>query len=116
MKILVCGGRSYSDRAYVYETLDKFHKTFKVTFLIQGGATGADLLAKDWADERDLPCQTYKADWNKYGRAAGPRRNARMIKENTDLGAVIAFPGNTGTEDMIDKAKKAGIQVFYVFD
>ena len=52
-------------------------------------------------------------EWAKFGKRAGPMRNARMLAEfNPEL--VIAFPGGRGTADMIARAKKARVSVHIV--
>lgn len=106
MRLLVCGGRHYHDEARVYATLDRL----KPKTIIEGGATGADLLAQAWAIDNEVDCETYFAEWKKHGRAAGAIRNARMLSEGKpDL--VVAFPGGKGTADMVRRAQVAGIKV-----
>ncbi|SRR6266849_768377 len=108
MRVLVCGGRDFSDFDAANEALT--YHAFEADFIIHGGARGADSLAQDWADNAGLACLVYPADWKMHGRAAGPLRNQRMIDEGKpDL--VIAFPGSRGTADMIRRAKAAGIPV-----
>ncbi len=52
----------------------------------------------------------FHAEWMKYGKAAGPIRNARMLAEGKpDL--VVAFPGGRGTADMLRRVREAGIEV-----
>jgi hypothetical protein len=48
MKLLVCGGRDYDDAAFLFRTLDDLHREHRFTDMMQGGARGADALAKDW--------------------------------------------------------------------
>jgi hypothetical protein len=50
-----------------------------------------------------------KADWRKYGAAAGPIRNQRMLEGPPDI--VVAFAGGKGTADMVQRARAAGIAV-----
>lgn len=112
MRVLVCGGRDFHDKPRVYCSLAEIngaHET-AISTLIEGGATGADELAKAWAFYASVPVETYRANWKADGRAAGPIRNQRMIDEGKpDL--VVAFPGGRGTADMIRRAKAAGIPV-----
>jgi len=108
-KVLVCGGRTYSNRARVYETLDALVDKHGPIFIIQGGATGADTLAADWADVRGMPCAEVKAPWRFYGKSAGPRRNAWMLLLKPDI--VVAMPGEVGTSDMRAKAMASGIEL-----
>jgi hypothetical protein len=77
--------------------------------IIEGGARGADTMARKWAANWGCDCITEKADWDKYGRKAGPIRNREMMKHKPDL--VVAFPGGAGTADMIEVAEAAGVTV-----
>lgn len=109
MKILVCGGRDYDNAAFVFSILDHLHAGEPVTELMQGGAPGADALARDWAKARGIKRWVCHADWKAHGRAAGPKRNARMLEWKPDL--VVAFPGGRGTQNMIAQARAAGVEV-----
>jgi predicted Rossmann-fold nucleotide-binding protein len=110
MRVLVCGGRDYSDQARVNAVLDKLHAEAGIDFIIQGGARGADRHAATWALLNRIAGQVFEADWENQGSFAGPARNKRMLEEGKpDL--VIAFPGGRGTADMVRKARKAGVQV-----
>lgn len=102
---------------------------FGVFQVIHGGAAGADSLADTWLESaKGFPkAQVYKAQWkdverpgavikiNKmtnepYDAAAGPHRNQKMVDQGKpDL--VVAFLGGSGTADMVDRARKAGIEV-----
>ncbi len=109
-KILVCGGREYCDWRNVDRTLKFFTSNLDNPVIIQGGAKGADFLAKAWAIYNEIDWQEYPANWTKHGKAAGPIRNQQMLDEGKpDL--VIAFPGDTGTADMVKRAKEAGVRV-----
>lgn len=109
MKVLVCGGRDFHDRARLYRVLDKVHERYPITLVIQGGALGADTLAGGWAWKEAIPCLVVPAKWARHGKAAGAMRNQDMLAWEPDM--VIAFPGGVGTDDMIRRAKKAGIRV-----
>lgn len=116
-KVLVCGGRDYRDRTRVNQILDAAVQRLGLTAIVQGGATGADLLAQEWAISHRLQCETFHADWRGHGDAAGPIRNKRMLDEaKPDL--VIAFPTpgaeNRGTTNMIGLAKAAGLTVHVI--
>ena len=110
MRVLVCGGRNFRSPAQVAAELDRLHAEHKFTHLIQGGATGADQFAKEWAMRHpEIERYVCKADWEKHGKAAGPIRNARMLEWKPDL--VVAFAGGRGTADMVSRARAAGIPV-----
>ena len=110
-KILVCGGRFYQDRYGLYETLDVVCEGRPV-FIIQGGATGADMLARDWAIMKGYPCAEVLPNWEFYNNAAGPKRNSWMLELKPDL--VVAFPGQKGTQNMVAQSHEAGIPVMVV--
>lgn len=114
MKIIVCGGRDYANRKAVFDALDCLNLKRGVEKLSQGGASGADALAAEWAKSRGVKCKTYAADWKTHGKAAGPRRNQAMLVACLSEGPifVVAFPGGRGTEDMVSKAKAAGVKVW----
>lgn len=109
MKVLVCGGRDYADRAYLWSVLDGMGPP-EVSAIISGMAPGADSLAAEWAVRFGFPLHTFPADWRAHGRAAGPIRNQRMLDEGKpDI--VVASPGGHGTADMVRRAKAAGVPV-----
>lgn len=109
-RVLVCGGRDYSDRRRLGKVLDAAVERLGLDHVIAGGAMGADLLAQRWAERRNVPVDVFKAHWGKEGKAAGHLRNARMLADGKpDL--VIAFPGDRGTANMVGQASAAGIPV-----
>lgn len=113
MRVLVCGGRKFFNKILFKNTMNMLHANMPITLIIHGGASGADWLAKYWAASNSIPTKEYKADWLGQGRSAGPKRNYFMLKEsNPDL--VVAFPGGDGTNDMIKKARKAGVEVMEI--
>lgn len=110
-KVLVCGGRDYSDRSSVFAALDLVKAATSEMTVIQGGASGADALAREWCGRQtSIHMVNEPADWRTHGRAAGPIRNQRMLDEyKPDV--VIAFAGGRGTADMVRRAKAAGVPV-----
>lgn len=124
MRIIVCGGRNYDDRARVFEVLDALHALRPISHVVTGGARGADMLATAWAGSKmtadniangtRIPGFSYcRANWRELGRSAGPIRNAHMLTA-FEPELVVAFPGGPGTKDMIRQAKKAGVKVIEV--
>lgn len=110
MRILVCGGRDFWQRERLYEVLDDLTLGQEDIVIISGRAKGADTLAIDWAEEAGVDLLKFPADWEKHGRRAGPIRNQQMLDEGRpDI--VVAFPGGKGTADMIERARKAGVEV-----
>jgi YspA, cpYpsA-related SLOG family len=110
MRVLVCGGREYSDLPRVIGVLNPLLEQHPDLEIIEGGATGADTLARDWAYAKSVPVQTFPANWKLYGKRAGYIRNVQMLEEGKpDM--VIAFPGGPGTGMMVNLADKANVSV-----
>lgn len=109
--LLVYGGRGYKNQTKLYAVLDEVWQRAGCTHVLQGGATGADALAANWAMESNVPCDTERAQWSHYGPSAGPKRNQRMLDEYNVIQAV-EFPGGSGTADMRKRLRAAGINIY----
>ena len=109
MRIIVCGGRDFKDKEFLFSKLDTLAQDKTITEVIHGDAYGADSLAGEWARERGITETPFAADWEKHGKAAGAIRNREMLQLGPD--AVVAFDGGNGTADMIRITEKAGIPV-----
>lgn len=115
IRILVCGSRDWTDRKTIYRNVNMpFPEPVTV---IHGACRGADWIAGDVARELGYFIEEYPADWKKHGRAAGPIRNAQMLREGKpDM--VIAFhndiDNSKGTKDMVKRARAAGIKVIII--
>lgn len=113
MKVIVCGGRDFRSPAQVWQALDRLHAQMHFTALMQGGAKGVDTYAREWViGKSEIEPYVCKAEWERFGRAAGPKRNARMLEWKPD--AVIAFPGGSGTANMVKQATAAGVRVIQI--
>lgn len=125
MRVLVCGGRSFTGKALLWRTLnsvfpwykpDAHGNTLPAGTLIHGACpTGADALADEYAVVNWLGIDEYPANWKQHGRAAGPIRNQRMIDEGRP-DVVVAFAGGRGTADMIRRAEEAGVRVIRAWE
>ena len=113
MRILVCGGRAFLDAAKVFDVLDELHRRIRITEIIQGGAAGTDAIARDWAESRGVKLRTYIAGKKPTGRSSWSKGNQLMIGEGNPC-LVVAFPGVKRTDDMIRRAKSAGITVLEI--
>jgi hypothetical protein len=113
LRVLICGGRDYTDRAELYAKLDRLHAEYVFGTIIAEGARGTDRLAIEWAKTRGIATQAFMAEWDRFGGKSGPLRNARMLAEGRpDL--VVAFPGGRETANMVKQAKAAGVWVLNV--
>jgi hypothetical protein len=120
LSILVCGDRRWDDAQLILNTLSKLNPKMKGTAnylsgmkLIVGGARGADKITERLGRMFGANVQVFNAEWGKYGKAAGPIRNRKMLDENPNL--VLAFHDDLahskGTLDTVSEAKRRGIKV-----
>lgn len=122
MRVLVTGDRHWEDKFIVSVMLngmkmiaDGFDETL---YVIEGGATGADEAAREWATARvedDVESITVEAEWDKHGKAAGPIRNIKMLDDH-DPEFVLAFhndlESSKGTKHCVTEAAKRGLLVY----
>lgn len=111
-KIAVVGSRDFNDYEYLKSRLLKHFKNDDV--LVSGGCRGADKLAERFANEYDFSTEIFPAEWDKYGRIAGFKRN-KLIVEASDI--VIAFfdGKSAGTNSTIKLAQDSGktVKIYY---
>lgn len=89
-------------------------KGFQDLVLVQGGARGVDGQAAAWANERGIFVRTFVADWNRHGKAAGPKRNQAMVDSAVPgHDYLLAFPDESsiGTHDCVRRARAHGLLV-----
>lgn len=112
-KIVIAGGRDFANYPLLKSKVDALlsakSKTHKIV-IVSGKARGADSLGEQYAAENGYEISAHPADWDKYGKSAGYRRNAEMAQE---ADALIAFwdGKSRGTKHMIDLAEKHGCLV-----
>lgn len=118
-KVIVAGGRDFTDYKLLSVKLDKMRQVILENNIaddieiVCGKARGADSLGERWGKEHHVSVVEFPADWDKYGRSAGVRRNKQMGDYADTL---IAFwdGRSRGTRHMIDYAKERGLNVFVV--
>lgn len=112
MRLLICGDREYCDYTRILNHL-RAHKA-QIEIIIHGAARGADTLAEKAAKELGIPTLPFPAQWDTYGKRAGPLRNTQMLNEGKPT-HVWAFHDNfiasRGTKNMVNQATKAGLPV-----
>lgn len=118
--ILGCGDRHWKDYKKIYNWLYHYHKRDPVTFVLAGGASGADTLIKKAAMALGIQSVELAANWYFFKQSAGPIRNSMQLKLLLALHKynsimVLAFhsdiKNSKGTKNMVKQAKKAGVKV-----
>jgi len=128
MRLIVAGSRACTDYNIVREAIELGLKELDITpsIILSGDAAGVDRLGEKYAKEHGINCVKYLPKWkdvankpaseiksNKFGKywvKAGFERNQKMADEADALIAIDL--GTNGTNDMIARAKKAGLKVY----
>ncbi len=110
MKVIIAGGRHFDDYELLQTAMSQFIREIEPTSIevVSGGARGADALGEHWAKDRGYPLTVFKADWDKYGKSAGYRRNAEMA-EYADACMCFWDGESKGTKHMIDLSIKKNL-------
>ena len=110
MRIVVAGSREFTDynvaEAFIDQCITPANGDSSLIF-ISGGCRGADKIGEMYAKSHGFQIEVFPADWEKYGRKAGPIRN-RQMAQAADM--VICFwdGKSKGTKSMIECAVRAG--------
>lgn len=104
MRYAIVGSRDYHDLEEVREFVRGLPSD---AVIVTGGARGVDKTAEDEARKCNLELVVHRAEWEKYGKSAGPIRNRRVVE---DCDKLVAFwdGSSPGTGHVIGLASKAG--------
>lgn len=125
MRVITTGWRHWSDSLLNTQRLFTFMDSLlemtlmthnPVLQVVHGGAPGADTKVQEWvrANREEFPYAVmdsivYPADWQQYGKVAGPMRNTEMVARGADLGVAFLHPECKGTVDCLNKIREAHI-------
>ena len=121
-RVIIAGSRKFNDYKKMLAVLNYLGihliNSIDPVEIISGHALGADSLGERFAKVYKYPLKLFPADWNKYGKAAGPIRNEQMAKyaAEADRRMLIAFPigESRGTKNMIRMAKQYGLETYVI--
>mgnify|MGYP006359556427 CR=1 FL=1 len=113
--IVIAGSRTFGNYDLLSKVVKQVITREGITnpIIISGGARGADELGERFAYDNNLHCRVFPAQWNKYGKSAGYRRNVEMASISH---LCIAFwdGESRGTQHMINICRERGIKVYVV--
>lgn len=108
MKLIIGGTRDFTDSIFLENVIPHRFDIRNIEEVVSGGARGADTLGEGFAKKYGIPVKPFyvtKAEWNKYGAAAGPMRNGRMADYADE--ALIFWDGKSpGSLSMINHMKR----------
>ena len=113
MKILVAGSRNHVSDIWTEELYEMLELAIDSDpddsdTIISGGARGVDYIAELFAREHGIDFDEHPAEWDKYGKCAGYRRNAEMVAL-CDKAYVLWDGYSKGTKHTIDLLIRAEI-------
>jgi hypothetical protein len=111
MKLIIAGSRTFTDYQRLCQVLAP--DRHRITQVLTGGARGADQLGYRWAWKHAVRHQLFRAEWERFGKAAGMRRNHQMAQAGDVL--VACWDGQSpGTRHMIQCMEQLGKPVVVV--
>lgn len=112
-RVIIAGSRNLpKDHPPIYYVADAYLKSgFKASEIVSGGCRGVDLAGEQFAQERQIPIKRFLPDWDRYGKAAGPIRNAQMA-DYAQCCIALWDGASRGTRSMIELAEVKGLKVF----
>ena len=111
--VMICGSRTITDKDWIFQHAEDYlreiyQETKEIDFnIIDGGARGVDQIATSFAIHHNCRCKEYPAEWDKYGKAAGPIRNEQMVKD-CDYCLIFWDGSSRGTKNDIDLCERYG--------
>ena len=111
MKLLIAGSRTFTDYQRLCQVLAPDRP--RIAQVLTGGARGADQLGYRWAWKHAIRHQLFRAEWERFGKSAGMRRNHQMAQAGDVL--VACWDGQSpGTAHMIQCMEQLGKPVVVV--
>lgn len=115
MKVIIAGSRDITNLHALQNVIDLVQHDIPgyIEEVVSGTARGVDRLGEQWAERYGVSVKRFPADWGRYGKSAGYRRNSQMAAYAD--AAIILWDGKSrGTQHMVTEAMKAGLRL-YVF-
>jgi len=111
MKVIIAGARTFTDYQLLCQTLAPERP--RITQVLTGGERGAELLGYRWAWKHAVKHQLFRADWERFGKSAGVRRNFQMAQAG-DMLLTFWDGRSAGTRHMISCMQQLGKPVVVI--
>lgn len=116
MITIIAGGRDHVFSKRDFELLDQYRAILPITEVCSGKAMGADYMGELWAKTRKLPLHEFDPNKMDLSIPFALRAKLRNQQMADFADALIAFPGGSGTADMIKRATEGKLVVIIVKD
>lgn len=107
LRTIVAGSRDFNNFELMERLLDMYFQRYSIDQIeiVSGGARGTDRLGERYANSRGIALKVMPADWNRFGKSAGYRRNELMAQYATHC--IVFWDGESrGTQHMINLANQ----------
>ena len=113
MRTIIAGSREIVDYELLVDLMEEAAAAgIFPTVVLSGTARGVDKLGERWAEENGVPLERYSADWEKFGKRAGPIRNSLMVSKAEAL--LVLWDGESrGTRNVMMLAERAFLKVYW---
>jgi hypothetical protein len=124
MKVIIAGSRTFDNYEELEKVCDRLLINQTEIEIISGDGNGgfvngkkvhgADQLGIQYAESRSYKVTKFPANWDMYGKSAGPKRNLLMtVYAAGEENGLIAFwdKKSRGTKNMIELAKQYKLRV-----
>lgn len=113
MILIIAGTRTLEVYGGLVRDLAAHYRLNPKKIIAGGCPTGADRAAPILAQLISCEYEEFKADWDRYGKAAGPKRNTQMAEVGDAL--LLIWDGESnGSANMKSEMKKRGKPIFEV--
>ncbi len=111
MRTIIAGSRHIDSYIVVSNAIAESGWRAQIGEVVCGMAPGVDTLGRIWAERWGIPVKQFPADWNQYGKAAGPIRNKKMAEYAVAL--ILIWDGKSrGSANMRWHANNLGLWIY----
>lgn len=116
MRMLITGSRNHDNKDLIVDSIEFYlgESYIEDVTIIEGGARGADRIAREHGLDMGYSIETFNADWKQYGKKAGGIRNQKMVDSGADICLAFPLKNSIGTYDCVRRAKKSGIKTIII--
>ena len=111
MRLIIAGSRGFTNYQRLCQVLAPERR--RITQVLTGGARGAEQLGYRWAWKHQIKHQLFRADWERFGKPAGVRRN-HQIAQAGDVLVVFGDEPSPGTAHLIQCMQALGKPVVVI--
>lgn len=110
LKVGIVGSRYYNNYREFKDKILEIYKPESIGEIVSGGCRGTDMMAERFGREFGIKIKIFEANWDKYGKSAGPKRNKEIVSYSDFIIAFLA-KNSEGTKNTIEACIKTGKKI-----